>query len=822
LIFVPLTTKVVCGRNGLVATTTSPIAAHAGVEALRAGGTAADAAAAVALTQPAMALGSYVSYAGIMQALYYDAVADKIHSLTAGWNSYLHEADPKSIPACDRVLPSKQPEPCVAHGRKTLVPGFMAGIDSLHQRFGRLAFSDLFRPAIWYAENGLTVGAILASYFADRENGFLRTVAGRQFLQQAGNDRPQVGDRFIQAQLAGTLRAVAKDGARHMYRGAWGQQFVDAVRREGGMATMEDMERYEVFWEEPLETTFNGHRVVVPALSSSGGIEVLQALNLVEQLQLHRTGPYWQDECAFRDLSRVVTFVQNQAGSEWTEVLRREGVDCSPTARVTKAYAQAVAPLLAEVGCGKRTQGEPRHSDAIVVIDRWGNIASVVHTINTVLWGDTGMVVGGIPLADSAGFLQAQLASLAPGARVPDTMATAIALANGKPILATAAIGSALMPETVRTLLGVLGNKLAPQIVQAAPPLLYGIGNGYVIPDGAYEPEFVSRVEGLGEKVSKISVAQMQRGWVVLGARDSNNGHWHGCETKHVFGFARGEPPIDEGPGLQVTVDPAQFDGLAGHYKSGPRSVLTIAREGNRLFARSTGQPKFELFAKSNIEFFFRSLDAQVTFSTDATGHSTHLVLHQSGREISAPRIDGMEAERIEAPRVVAPLVLERYVGHYRLESKTMISITRNHDRLFARETGRPVFDLIADSEELFYGYTSDGENRIGFAAGDGGKARSLLLHRKGKDERGERIEPSEEAVVLVLDDNQTPMEFVVHVLETVFGKSYDEAASIMLETHHHGRGVCGTYARQDAEELVHQVADLALKHQHPLQCICE
>src|SRR5262252_848674 len=75
LIFVPLTTKVVCGRNGLVATTTSPIAAHAGVEALRAGGTAADAAAAVALTQPAMALGSYVSYAGIMQALYYDAVA---------------------------------------------------------------------------------------------------------------------------------------------------------------------------------------------------------------------------------------------------------------------------------------------------------------------------------------------------------------------------------------------------------------------------------------------------------------------------------------------------------------------------------------------------------------------------------------------------------------------------------------------------------------------------------------------------------------------------------------------------------------------------
>src|SRR5215470_19893251 len=133
----PLETKVVVGRSGLVTTTSSPIAAQAGVEALRAGGTAADAVITVALTQAMTALGSYVSYAGIMNVLYYGATSDRFHSLNAGWNSYLHEADPRTIPTCDLFVDPtscKAPSLAIAHGRKTLVPGFMAGIEGLHRR----------------------------------------------------------------------------------------------------------------------------------------------------------------------------------------------------------------------------------------------------------------------------------------------------------------------------------------------------------------------------------------------------------------------------------------------------------------------------------------------------------------------------------------------------------------------------------------------------------------------------------------------------------------------------------------------------------------
>src|ERR1039458_2389798 len=97
----PSQARVIEGQSTLVAATLSPIAIHAGLEALKQGGTAADAAATVALTQVTTALGSYVSYAGILQLLYYDAQSGKVFSLNAGWNSYLRETDPKSIPVDD-------------------------------------------------------------------------------------------------------------------------------------------------------------------------------------------------------------------------------------------------------------------------------------------------------------------------------------------------------------------------------------------------------------------------------------------------------------------------------------------------------------------------------------------------------------------------------------------------------------------------------------------------------------------------------------------------------------------------------------------------
>jgi gamma-glutamyltranspeptidase/glutathione hydrolase len=826
----PDITRNVEGRAGLVTTTSSPIAAYAGINVLRAGGTAADAAATIALTQATTALGSYVSHAGIVQALYYEAGSGKIQALNAGWNTYRHETDPKSIPTCDLSIGGVglgvgfgEPPAATAHGRKTLVPGFMAGIEALHTRFGRLAFSDLFVPAIWYAENGLAVGPSLAWFFETRGRHLARTPEGQQFMRQSGRERPQAGDRFVQAELAKTLRAVAKEGAGYMYGGAWGRQFVDMVQREGGKATIEDMKSYEAIWEEPLETVFLDHRVAVAGPSSLGGRQVLQALNLIEQLSLHRMGPYWQDECAFRDLSRVLGFVVSQDRPEVIDALTRKGVDFSAAARLTKTYAQAVAPLIPELGSGTPPEA-PAHSDAIVVVDRWGNVASVTHTINTILWGDTGMVVGGVPLADSAGFMQGALASLVPGARVPDTIATTITLTNGKPHLATAPVGSALVAETVRILLGILGNGLEPQAIRAAPPLLFDFArwNRFAIPEGKYAPEFVSRLERLGERVRTVPDAEVQntRGSVVLGAVDANSSQWLGFETSQVLGFAFGEPPVDDGPLREVAIDPAVWDGLVGHYRLWPGFVVTITREGDRLFAQATGQLKFELFAKSDRDYFYKTIDAQITFETDLSGHAARLVRRRHGRDTVGQRVDDEEASRIEQPQAVDAKLLASYVGRYRLAPKSVFTITRVGDRLFAQGTDQPKFELFAASDHFFHARSFNAQ--ITFEPDVGGKPRTLIVHRNGLDERGEQLGESEETVVMLLNDEQTPMEFVVWLLEGVFGKTQQEAIDIMLATHRDGRGVCGVYPHEDADQLVKQVMELAREHGHPLQCVRE
>lgn len=75
---------------------------------------------------------------------------------------------------------------------------------------------------------------------------------------------------------------------------------------------------------------------------------------------------------------------------------------------------------------------------------------------------------------------------------------------------------------------------------------------------------------------------------------------------------------------------------------------------------------------------------------------------------------------------------------------------------------------------------------------------------------------------VLILNDDYTPMEFVVHILERFFNKGREEATQIMLHVHHHGVGECGVYTYEVAETKVTQVMDFARRHQHPLQCVME
>ncbi len=88
-----------------------------------------------------------------------------------------------------------------------------------------------------------------------------------------------------------------------------------------------------------------------------------------------------------------------------------------------------------------------------------------------------------------------------------------------------------------------------------------------------------------------------------------------------------------------IAVDPKILDTYVGQYQLAPTFIITITNENGKLMAQATGQPKFELFAQSETEFFLKAVDAQVTFVKDGSGRITQLILHQGGRDVPAPKI---------------------------------------------------------------------------------------------------------------------------------------------------------------------------------------
>jgi gamma-glutamyltranspeptidase/glutathione hydrolase len=552
----PASPRSVQGGSILVTGTLSPIAVHAGMEALRQGGTAADAAAAVALTQVATNLGSVVSYAGVSQLLYFEAKTQKVYVLDAGWSSYQAETDPATIPDADTRFGPGQPAPTDGRqGRKTLVPGFMAGMDAMHARFGRLPFSDLFQPAIWYAENGVPLSPLLGVYFQYQQQRLWRTPAGRRFASMPDGALPKSGDRFRQPKLAQTLKALAAQGSAYMYQGDWARDFVSTIRAEGGAATLEDLARYRPEWRKPLSLQLAGATVFGPGPNADDACPTLEALNLLAALKVDALGPYWTDPQAFKAYSRalrIATFGHFLPPVAAFEGAKGRGTGCK--ARITPDYADAVVPHIDSLlgSTATATGGEAgHHSDSVVVVDRWGDVAALVHSINTGVWGDTGIVVDGVPIPDVASINKARLLKTKPGDRLASDMAPIIALRNGRPVLAVATVGYSLNQENTRLIAGLLLNGLDPQTLMSAPPFLVypgpyswpAIDWAEPVLAGAYDAKMVQALRATGVSVREETPDTVRnlRGTAVIGIIDRPGGVLRTVETPNVLGFAEAE-----------------------------------------------------------------------------------------------------------------------------------------------------------------------------------------------------------------------------------------------------------------------------------------
>ncbi|MET9535873.1 gamma-glutamyltransferase [Streptomyces sp. NPDC006649] len=400
------------GTSGALVGSTGPFATLAGRYTLDAAGSATDAVLTTAFTQIALSLGSWVSYAGLFGMVHHEAATGATTSVSAGFRTFAGETHPLEIP------PAPQPS-----GRTALVPGFIAGAYAAHTRSGRLPWEQLWSPARYLLERGVPVTEHLSRLLAQRADVLTRTDEGRAAFAAQGR-LPRAGELFTQQRLAATAAALAEHGPDWMYQGPWAEHFVSAVRREGGQASMEDLAGYRARCGEPARGSFAGHEIATLPAPDTGGTNLLANLARLETAEI---GEPAQDPHA---LAGFLT-----------------ALDGSPSTG--------------------------SHSDYVLAVDAEGNLAALCHSINTAMWGTTGIVVDGIPLPDPAAFQQPLLAELTPGDHLPMPVEPAIALREGRPVLACSSIGVGLHPATVLGLHRVLALE-QPLAAAVDAPLVHG------------------------------------------------------------------------------------------------------------------------------------------------------------------------------------------------------------------------------------------------------------------------------------------------------------------------------------------------------------
>jgi gamma-glutamyltranspeptidase / glutathione hydrolase len=271
------------GARGMVVAP-EPQAAAIGVAVLKGGGNAVDAAVAVAL-----ALSVSYPRAGSLGGggfLLYRA-PDGTHFALDFREVAPQALNPEAFRGAGGAIdPEKSREGGLAVG----VPGLVAGLAAIHERFGRRPWAELVAPAVELAERGVIVTRLSAEIFSEEKARLAADPAARLLFTHDGAPLAE-GDRLVQKDLARTLRGVAKDGGRAVYGGDVAAAIVSAVRGAGGVMSAGDLAAYHPVERKPLEGTYRGLRVVGFPPPSSGGIVLLQILAMLERFDMKASGP---------------------------------------------------------------------------------------------------------------------------------------------------------------------------------------------------------------------------------------------------------------------------------------------------------------------------------------------------------------------------------------------------------------------------------------------------------------------------------------------------------------------------------------------------
>ncbi len=190
--------------------------------------------------------------------------------------------------------------------------------------------------------------------------------------------------------------------------------------------------------------------------------------------------------------------------------------------------------------------------------------------------------------------------------------------------------------------------------------------------------------------------------------------------------------PSVAGTNAPLHLDAEKLKRFAGIYELAPGVNINVRPDDVHLMAQVTGQQYYEIFPKSETNFFYKVVEAQVTFNGDAEGKIVSLTLHQNGAD-SVARKTSDEPPAARKEITVDAKLMDGYEGEYALAPGAVFTIRRDGDRLLAKLTGQPFLQIFPESETNFFYKVVDAQ--ISFVKGDDGKTKALVLHQNGIDQ---------------------------------------------------------------------------------------
>ncbi len=529
----------VLAEHGMVCTS-HPLASQIGLDILKQGGNAIDAAiaanAALGLMEP-----TGCGVGGDLFAIVWDAKTQKLYGLNGSGRS------PKSM-SLD-TLKAMGLEKIPAYGPLPVsVPGAVDGWTSLHDKFGSMPLKKILAPAIGYAEEGFPVTELIGYYLGsiDRFSRMGYPNIKETYYDPNGGERPKNGDRYRNPALADTYRAIAKKGREGFYEGEVAQTITTFIKEQGGFLSLEDLGAHHSQWVEPVSVNYRGYDVW--ELPPNGqGIAALQLLNILENKDFSEVR--WGSEEHLHLFTEAKKRVFEDRAKYYADM---DMAEVPVEALLSKEYAaenfNELKPYASTYDAGEISAGETIY---LTVADKDGNMISLIQS------NYRGMGSGMVP--PGLGFMlqdRGELFSLEegfnntyePGKRPFHTIIPAFITKDGAPLMSFGVMGGDFQPQGhAQIVMNMVDYGMNVQEAGDAPRWDHSGGSSPVTGPSTDKGEVhvesgipYETVRGLMGRGHKVGFARGIYGGYQAIYRDPETGFYHGASESRKDGQAVG------------------------------------------------------------------------------------------------------------------------------------------------------------------------------------------------------------------------------------------------------------------------------------------